>query len=79
MSNSDDEKMIKIIDEKLKNGSFKFKYKDWKHEEERNVFTGLHTKYIEFWADGIAVAREEQMIIDSNGVSHSLLRNAVKL
>jgi len=69
------ENKIKEIDNKLKRGSFEFSYLDFK--EENNVFTGK--KVNEFWKRAIAVKREEQFIIDNNGISHSILSDKIRL
>jgi hypothetical protein len=73
MKTTDYEKLIERIDNKLKQGSFKFKHKEY--IEENNVFTGKSYKQV--WKESIAVERKEQMIIDDKGVSYSILKDEV--
>ena len=79
MKTSEYENLVKKIDSKLKNGSFNFQYESITQEWERNAFTGLKINNIIKWEDAVAIRREEQMIIDSNGVSHSILGDKLKL
>lgn len=79
MKTTEYENLVRKIDSKLENGSFKFQYKSVIQEQERNAFTGLKINDIVEWKDAIAIKREEQMIIDSNGLSHSILGDELKL
>lgn len=73
------EALVKKIDNKLEHGSFNFRYKSTTQEQERNAFTGLKTSNSTKWENAIAIKREEQMIVDSNNIHHSIIGDEIEL